>query len=454
MKAKISLICIAVLAAAILLCCFFFYQQSTQSMLEVTRVSLERRNSDLCNSVTRMQQYYRDDIGTNTVAYAMTLFAFDQFAKSGDALMADGTILRGTAEFDPSSVLEVIYDKQDAVLAEYEGKRYLVAGTSLNAYGKTLMLYSVQDITFIEEKLQNMLHRFMLLAGVILVAGVAVIVLFMGLALRPFKQLRQTAEEIANGNFAMRARVSGRDEVAALAQDFNRMAQAVQQYIDVLTEHNERQKLLIGAISHEFKTPLTSVIGHAETLLMTNQPEERRQRSMEHIYDQCRWLERLTQKLRGVLLEGGALCKERLDARELLEKAREGVAQVYAQRGVALEIRCDAEHYEGDADLLCAVLVNLLDNAVKASERNQTVIVIAREGSIEVKDEGRGIPPAVLERICEPFFMVDPSRSKKTGGCGLGLAIVQRIVRLHGGALSIESVEEQGTTVRVTFTKH
>jgi len=97
------------------------------------------------------------------------------------------------------------------------------------------------------------------------------------------------------------------------------------------------------------------------------------------------------------------------------------------------------------------VLINLVDNASKASAPGQTVLIRAYDDVIEVSDQGMGIPQCELTRITEPFYVVDKSRSKKLGGSGLGLALVKEIVNAHGAALEIESSVGVGTTIRVRF---
>ena len=104
-----------------------------------------------------------------------------------------------------------------------------------------------------------------------------------------------------------------------------------------------------------------------------------------------------------------------------------------------------------DADLMQSALINLVDNASKASASGQEIAMRAYDGVIEVSDSGMGISQSELERITEPFYVVDKSRSKKLGGSGLGLALVKEIVNAHDAALEIESSVGAGTTIRVRF---
>ena len=104
-----------------------------------------------------------------------------------------------------------------------------------------------------------------------------------------------------------------------------------------------------------------------------------------------------------------------------------------------------------DADLMRSALVNLVENAIKASERGSTVELIANKNEIIVRDHGRGIPKDEIARVTEPFYMVDRSRSKKLGGSGLGLALVQRIADVHHAELVIESELNVGTSIFFRF---
>lgn len=105
------------------------------------------------------------------------------------------------------------------------------------------------------------------------------------------------------------------------------------------------------------------------------------------------------------------------------------------------------------ADLLCSALVNLIENSAKASAPGQNIRLLAEGNVVEVSDSGRGIPQKDLDRITEPFYMGDPSRSKINGGFGLGLALVKEIAAVHKAALEIQSTPGGGTTVRLVFPK-
>ena len=104
-----------------------------------------------------------------------------------------------------------------------------------------------------------------------------------------------------------------------------------------------------------------------------------------------------------------------------------------------------------DRDLFESLLINLIDNAVKAGKEGDSILLEATEGGISVTDHGKGIPEEEISRVTEAFYMVDKSRSKKAGGIGLGLALCSQIAALHHGRLHIESKVGQGTRVSILF---
>lgn len=129
----------------------------------------------------------------------------------------------------------------------------------------------------------------------------------------------------------------------------------------------------------------------------------------------------------------------------------ETVSEALEASGITLCIDCRMESLVMDFDLMRSALVNLIDNARKASESGTVINLRAYENIIEVNDQGKGIPPHEIARIAEPFYMVDRSRSKKSGGSGLGLTLVKRIAEAHGAKLQISSTIGAGTTCRLMF---
>ena len=161
----------------------------------------------------------------------------------------------------------------------------------------------------------------------------------------------------------------------------------------------------------------------------------------------------MVQKLLKLITLNQELKPKNTSVPELLSRVRDAVAASLDVRGIGLLIDCRAQSLFLDADLMQSVLVNLVENAAKASKEGQTVVLAAYDNVLEVKDSGTGIRKEEMIHITEPFYMVDKSRSKKSGGVGLGLALAEEIVKAHNARLEIESTYGAGTTVRVYMQK-
>ena len=313
------------------------------------------------------------------------------------------------------------------------------------------MIYVVEDVSSVYHDIARMAWSFIAISAAGTLVGVALIVLLVRKATKPLNALSETTKRISGGEYARRAEVTSHDEVGSLAVNFNAMADAVETHIAELTETADRQQLFIGGVTHEFKTPLATMLIHSDTLLNANVNRRQMDVSLKHINNQCRWLERMTQKLLRLitLKEDIKLCET--DVSELFDIVIESTAGTMQERHTTLKTECKTDILVMDADLMRSALINLVDNASKASSEGQVVVLRAYGSTIEVADSGEGIPESEISRITEPFYMSDPSRSKKKGGSGLGLALVAEIVRAHGAALSIESEVGRGTVVKIDF---
>uniref|UniRef100_UPI00405688B7 HAMP domain-containing sensor histidine kinase n=1 Tax=Acetatifactor sp. TaxID=1872090 RepID=UPI00405688B7 len=333
-----------------------------------------------------------------------------------------------------------------------DGRHLLIVGSTVSLLSLTderCEIYIVEDITPVYENLTKVLWQFILMGVVCILVGLVIIIILVRRSMQPLAMLQASASHIAAGNYHERTSVCSGDEVGRLATDFNCMTEAVEKHINELTDKNKRQELFIGGVTHEFKTPLTALLLNIDTLQNTYMEEDERSIALEHMERQCKWLERLVQKLLKLITLGQEPGLKNTSVPELLEKVQESVAENLRMREVTLELHCEVEMLIIDADLMQSVLVNLVDNAIKASSKGQKVILAAYDNVLEVRDHGIGMEQEELVHITEPFYMVDKSRSKKQGGVGLGLALVKEIVKAHGAKLEIESSSGIGTTVRI-----
>jgi two-component system phosphate regulon sensor histidine kinase PhoR len=216
----------------------------------------------------------------------------------------------------------------------------------------------------------------------------------------------------------------------------------------------------VANVSHELKTPLTSISGYAETLLHELPEEPTRTRFLETIVANARRMQRLVDDLLDLSRIESGRWQPRLagvTVASAAEDAWAGLAGRRAGRDLRFSVRVapGAESLQADPDAVRQVLTNLLDNAVRATPDGGTIEVTAdpQAGGVTlgVRDDGQGIPADHLPRIFERFYRVDAARSREEGGTGLGLAIVKHLVEAHGGRAEAESAPGRGTRVTAWF---
>lgn len=450
---KISLICSVILIVIVTLCGSILLNQTQQKILTLTYEQANNKLDTLTRSFEEMVNYYYSEEDSDVVNHSLIYYCFSNFADSSAVLQLDEKTIYSNSEIRPDIYLPLEqYDNRKQFTGEIGGRQFLIVGRTvglLSSMDSLCAVYVVEDITPVYDSIAKLLWRFVLIGAGCIIVGLLLIIFLVRRSMKPLAQLQGATARIAAGEFQERTCVHSQDEVGLLAADFNKMAEAVENHIHALMEKTERQQLFIGGVTHEFKTPLTSLLLNADTLQNTYMEEEERMASLANIQRQCKWLERLVQKLLKLITLEQELELKTVSIPDLLGRVQESVAETLYSRGIALEVHCSTDSLRLDADLMQSVLVNLVDNASKASINGQTVTLSAYDNVLEVRDNGIGIPKEALDRITEPFYMVDRSRSKKNGGVGLGLALVKEIVKAHGAELEIQSTPGQGTTVRI-----
>jgi len=285
----------------------------------------------------------------------------------------------------------------------------------------------------------------------IIAAGVAMtLVWFLSRGMTsPLREMASAASEMAKGNYDRRVRAVSRDEVGELARAFNRMAAD-------LAETDRVRRDLVANVSHELRTPITALQAVLENLVDgVTEPD---QQTFATMLTQVERLGRLVKQLLDLSrLESGTVPLDRTAFRvqPLLEHAvRE--TQLHAPE-VPVQVSVDTRDLtaDGDPERVHQVVANLLENAVRHTPRGGIVEVVARHSDhgvvIEVLDEGPGIPESEEARVFERFYRADTARASSDGGAGLGLAIAQWIVDLHGGDIHPERREPHGCRMVVTL---
>jgi signal transduction histidine kinase len=290
-------------------------------------------------------------------------------------------------------------------------------------------------------------------SGVIaaLVAMVMVRYLSRGMT-SPLREMAAAADAMAKGDYSRRVTDHSRDEVGALARAFNEMA-------GELAETDRMRRDLVANVSHELRTPITALQAQLENLVDgIGDPDPATFRVM---LAQVERLGRLVKQLLDLSrLESGALPLERSEfaVEPLLEHAVREQQLHEPAVDVAVTVEPPDLTAAGDAERVHQVVANLLENAVRYTPRGGTVEVLARRNAdgvtIEVLDEGPGIPESEQARVFERFYRADAARASSDGGAGLGLAIARWIVDLHGGQIRPEHRDPHGCRMVVTLPRN
>jgi len=275
-----------------------------------------------------------------------------------------------------------------------------------------------------------------LVLGVVLVAYAVI-----RRSLRPLRGLQAGVERLSGGDLEVVLPATTRDEFGALTEAFNAMVRRVREMVSA------RDRLLLD-VSHELRSPLTRM-KVALALLPEGDKRTRMEADvaeMETLVAGLLELERLR--------DGRALARERHDVVPILRSAAEAFQD--AAPGVLVELPAGELPALVDAEKARTVVRNLLENAAKYALPDSAPVTLsaAREGAfvtVRVKDDGPGIPESDRASLFEPFFRVDRSRSKRTGGYGLGLSICKRIMEAHGGDISLESAKGRGALFVLRF---
>ena len=382
--------------------------------------------------------------GGDRPALSVTEFGADLFEAFGLPFDRNSTVFT-QSEFDES----VRSTERRKIPSE------MLRGSNVSAEQQAAeQVLSELDDLLIEPPLSDLeasFRRSLILAGIAaMAAGLVFVTFFTRQALSPVRGLTSAARKLGSGDLTYRVPESRNDEIGELASTFNEMATELES-----AEMHRRR--MTADIAHELRTPLTNIQGYLEAIMdgvVKPDPE-----TINSLHAQTVHLSRLVDDLRLLsVAEAGALRLETTPdnlADVLVETARSFEPRA-AELGISLEApeTTGLPPVELDRTRMRQVVVNLIENALQHTPRGGTVRVEAERAgpdavAFTVSDTGAGIPADELDRIFDQFYRVDPSRNRATGGVGLGLTIVKRLVEAHGGRLSVSSTPGEGTSFRV-----
>lgn len=372
---------------------------------------------------------------------------------------ANGSLLYQSGSGFADGLADAVSDTAMAwrICLDEKGEHQLqIAGVLTGADGGTIRLETLRPIEEIYRARNELSRSFCgLLAAAAAVGTAAAWVLSRWLT-GSLTALTGTARAIAAGDLGQRADARGSDEIGQLARDFNAMADQLCQNIEALEGEMAKREEFMAAFAHEMRTPMTSIIGYADLLRSQELGRDARAEAANYIFTEGRRLENLSNKLLDLIVLG----KREADLRpchmgRLIAQTGGLFDRTLRQAGIALRCRVDETVWPVEPDLFSTLLVNLIDNARKAMPEGGVIALRAgmdgADWKLTVRDTGQGIPAAELPRLTEAFYRVDKARARASGGVGLGLRLCAEIAHVHGGTISFESTEGEGTTVTVVL---
>ena len=326
------------------------------------------------------------------------------------------------------------------ITGSYKVKGYVIIHASMNKLQKSC---------------DSLLNISYLTLAILFLLSLIILLFFTALVYIPLRKITHATEQYAIGNFRYDFQVDSEDEIGYLAASLAYMASEV-------AKSEDNQKHLVANISHDFRSPLTSMRGYLEAMLDGTIPPELHEKYLGVVLNETDRLTKLTNSLltlNNLNTNGMILEKSHFDINQVIKNTAASFEGTCRQKLISIELVLTDEQMYVNADMvkIQQVLYNLVDNAIKFSHKNSSIKIETVEKSnklmLSVKDYGIGIPKDSLKKIWNRFYKTDLSRGKDKKGTGLGLSITKEIIRSHNENINVISTEGEGTEFIFTLEK-
>ena len=336
------------------------------------------------------------------------------------------------------------------------GHYYLYIASLTDAYGIPLTIYYAEDISTIYEERQAHFNFFLKLDCFICFIFAIFMFLISLKITKPIRILTLSTQNIASGKYNERVLIDTKDEFRTLSNCFNQMAQTIEDKIVQLQLSNEQKEAFINNFTHELKTPLTSIIGYANFIRTSKYNEQLFLEASDYIYKESKNLEQIAFKMMDLIYAKSAhIIFQPEEVLSLYKEVKQSLQPKLDEKQIDLKIIGPPCILMIDKILMKILLCNLVENAIKASPIGSSIILAVhthhQQTTLSVQDFGIGISPDHITKICDPFYVVDSARTKKSNGAGIGLSVCTEIAKCHNAALHIDSQLNEGTTISITF---
>lgn len=428
----------------------------------LTRYFVQEKSSSLYQEASLIAETYASKLYTSEISLDTVKTQIDTLTVFLDA---DIWILNpsGRLVLDSSRVLDIdtiqVIDNFDP--STFAGNYYTI-GTFFNHFDENMLSviapiisnYEINGYVVIHSPYSSIMDScyslqgtIFLCFGILFILSMIILIFFTAFVYFPLRKITKATEQYAGGNYNYELQPDSRDEMGYLASILSYMAKEI-------ARSGEDQKKLVANISHDFRSPLTSIRGYLEAMLDGTIPAELHEKYLRIVLNETERLTKLTNgllQLNNLNNKGMFLDKTTFDINEIIRNTAASFEGTCEQKGIHLNLILtgDKMHVNADMGKIQQVLYNLLDNAIKFSFQNSSIKIETTEKKnklyVSVKDYGIGIPKDEIKLVWDRFYKSDSSRGKDKKGTGLGLSITKEIMRAHGENINLISTEGAGS---------
>lgn len=318
--------------------------------------------------------------------------------------------------------------------------------------GSTGYVYMLKSTDTLQKVIQQLNHHFAIAVVVIMFFLLITNIFLIKLLTKPLIRMKDATQKISDGDFSVKLPVKTKDELGELAE-------SIQSLANNLNHLQKERKEFLASISHELRTPLTYIKGYADLGRKPNLEESARLEYLNIIHEESNRVSSMLEdlfELAKMDQNAFSIQPQRMDMEKFILPIYEKARPAFENAGIHLMFKTN-QNFETliDPRRFEQIVLNVLDNALKYSSGGSiTTIQLSKKGNeclLSIEDEGKGIPKEDIPYVLDRFYRVEKSRSRLTGGVGLGLSIVKELVEAHGATLSITSKQTVGTAVTIEW---
>ena len=431
--------------------------------LVYTQHYMDETKEDLINQGMKISKEYKRAYFTgdlSNLAYELQILE-DYMSASIFFIDKNGVVVLASPGIDDAWIGQTITNQNvmdsvlDGQIVSLEGKINGMFDDPVLTVGYPLQTEQIAGIFMctsmleIERSLQGMYQMGFFILTAIMGIGIIFVYIFSKRISSPLLQMNEAVKVIAGGNFEQRVEINSEDEVGQLAESFNHMAESLDKYEKVRRD-------FIANVSHDLRSPLTSIQGFLGAILDGTIPHEKQEHYLNIVLEETKRLTKLTNdivELSRAQTSTITLEKTRFNINNLIRESIERLEPQLQKKDIKIDaIFVEKETFvEADEDKIARVIYNLVDNAIKFSEEGkkieiETALKDNKKLLVSVKDYGKVISEEDVKYVFDRFYKVDSSRGKDKTGSGLGLSIVREFLLAHGENIGVKSEKGKGTT--------